>query len=135
MAETVIVAIRASAGGVQALKILASGLASDFAGAVLITLDVSPASPRLLPEIMRAAGPLTVRYAQHGDEIEPAHIYIAPPDRHMLLEASGRLMLSRGPKENHARPRNYHSNCHTRHVGRSEQTRPARPRWESFASL
>ncbi len=92
MAETVIVAIRASAGGVQALKILASGLASDFAGAVLITLDVSPASPRLLPEIMRAAGPLTVRYAQHGDEIEPAHIYIAPPDRHMLLEASGRLM-------------------------------------------
>lgn len=49
MAETVIVAIGASAGGVQALEILASGLASDFAGAVLITLHVSPREPEAPP--------------------------------------------------------------------------------------
>ncbi len=104
MAETAIVVIGASAGGVQALRLLASGLATDFAGAVLITLHVSPSSPRLLPEILQVAGPLPVRYARNGDKIEAGHIYIAPPDRHMLIEAPGRLMLSRGPKENHARP-------------------------------
>lgn len=102
-----IVVIGASAGGVQALQTLVSGLPADFAGAVLITLHVSPSSPRLLPEILRGAGPLPVRYAADGDAIEPGHIYVAPPDRHMLIEATGRLMLSRGPKENHARPAIY----------------------------
>ena len=98
-----IVVIGASAGGVQALRTLVSGLPADFAGAALITLHVSPSSPRLLPEILRGAGPLPVRYAADGDAIEPGHIYVAPPDRHMLIEATGRLVLSRGPKSRRCR--------------------------------
>ena len=31
-------------------------------------------------------------------------IYVAPPDRHMLVDSAGKLQLSRGPKENRSRP-------------------------------
>ena len=42
--------------------------------------------------------------AQDQEIIEPSKIYIAPPDRHLLVDEDGRLRLSRGPKENLARP-------------------------------
>jgi two-component system chemotaxis response regulator CheB len=38
-----------------------------------------------------------------GESIQPGKIYVAPPDRHLLLEA-GRIRLTRGPKENRFRP-------------------------------
>src|SRR5262249_31628360 len=31
-------------------------------------------------------------------------VYIAPPDHHLMLETNGRMRVTRGPKENRARP-------------------------------
>jgi two-component system chemotaxis response regulator CheB len=42
-------------------------------------------------------------HATDGSAIEPGHIYVAPPDRHVLLEA-GKIVVRRGPKENRFRP-------------------------------
>src|SRR5712691_586037 len=39
----------------------------------------------------------------HGQQIEPGRIYIAPPDRHMLI-VGDRIHLTRGPRENGHRP-------------------------------
>jgi two-component system chemotaxis response regulator CheB len=39
-----------------------------------------------------------------GEAIRPGHIYVAPPDHHLLLESTGHVWLSRGPKENRFRP-------------------------------
>lgn len=53
--------------------------------------------------LLNAAGPLPAKHAEDGEAIRPGHIYIAPPDRHMMV-VEGRLRLLRGPKENWARP-------------------------------
>ena len=32
--------------------------------------------------------------------IKPRNIYLAPPDRHLLVKADGRILIGRGPTEN-----------------------------------
>ena len=57
----------------------------------------------MLPEILSRAGKLEVKHPADGESIQPGKIYVAPPDRHLLLEA-GRIRLTKGPKENRFRP-------------------------------
>lgn len=95
------IAIGTSSGGVDALKRLASSLPPDFAAPVLIVLHIGPRS--MLPEILTATGPLPARHAEHGEALKPGRIYIAPPDRHLLVHER-HVLLRRGPHENRARP-------------------------------
>jgi two-component system chemotaxis response regulator CheB len=57
-----------------------------------------------LPDILSRAGPLPARHPDEGERIRPGVIYVAPPDRHLLLERGGIIRLSRGPRENGHRP-------------------------------
>ena len=57
----------------------------------------------MLPQILSKAGSLPASHAQHTERIEPRRIYVAPPDRHMLVR-KGYIVLSHGPHENLARP-------------------------------
>jgi two-component system chemotaxis response regulator CheB len=57
----------------------------------------------ILPAIFGMSSRLPVRQAVDGAVIEAGAILVAPSDRHLLVEDS-RVRLSRGPKENHARP-------------------------------
>jgi hypothetical protein len=41
---------------------------------------------------------MPVLFAEHGADLEPGHIYVAPPDHHVLLEGSGRIRLDHGSK-------------------------------------
>ncbi|APO68523.1 protein-glutamate methylesterase CheB-type protein [Rhizobium gallicum] len=102
MARSSIIAIGASAGGVRALCELASGLPETIGVPVLIVLHVG-SHPSELPALLDAAGPLPARHAADGDPIESGCIHVAPSDHHMIVR-NGRLRLSRGPKENCARP-------------------------------
>ena len=99
--DTVVVA--ASAGGVEALRDLLPRLPADLPAAVLLVLHVPAAGGRALPRILTRAGTLPAHAASDGEEPRPAHIYVAPPDHHMLL-ADGRIRLSRGPRHNGHRP-------------------------------
>jgi two-component system, chemotaxis family, protein-glutamate methylesterase/glutaminase len=102
MAISDIIVIGASAGGVEALKRLVSGLSPDLPAAVFIVLHIG-AHPSILPEILRSAGPLPAEHAIDGARIEMSRIYVAPPDHHLIL-APGHMHVARGPKENNARP-------------------------------
>jgi len=97
-----LVAIGASAGGVQVLLDLAAALPADFGACVLVALHVG-AHRSVLPELMSARGPLRASHPADGQPLQPGAIFVAPPDHHMLVE-DGLIRLSRGPKENHARP-------------------------------
>jgi two-component system, chemotaxis family, protein-glutamate methylesterase/glutaminase len=97
-----IIAIGASAGGVAALQRLAADLPPMFPAAVLIVLHVG-ANRSLLPQLLTAAGPNSASHAQHGEKLRIGHLAVAPPDYHLLLN-DGYLTLTRGPKENFARP-------------------------------
>lgn len=103
MANRDIVVIGASAGGVEALMHLVSALPADFPAAVFVTLHVPPGAPSALPGILSREGPLPAANPRDGEPIEPGRIYVAPPDHHMLVKP-GCVRLSRGPRENSARP-------------------------------
>jgi two-component system chemotaxis response regulator CheB len=97
-----LVVVGASAGGVTALMRLVAGLPVDFPSPVLITLHVG-AHKSVLPQLLGGRTQLEVAHAHTGEALEAGKIRVAPPDHHMLV-ADGALMLTRGPKENCARP-------------------------------
>lgn len=97
-----IVAIGASQGGVEALHRLASGLPGDFPAAILVVVHIG-AGPSMLPSIINDLRTLPASHAVNGEQIREGHIYVAPPDHHMLV-ADGHIELSRGPRENWTRP-------------------------------
>jgi two-component system chemotaxis response regulator CheB len=95
--------IGASLSGVDTLSRLVKGLPADFPAPILIAQHVASHSPGLLPHILSGAGPLPAVHPATADPVLPGRIYVAPPDRHMLLE-DGVVRLSHGPHENLARP-------------------------------
>lgn len=104
MPEREIVVVGASAGGISALQSLVRNLPGDFQAAILIVLHLSRQSGGLLPDILAGATGLPVSNARHNEEIRTAHIYVAPPDRHLLVGPERRIYLGNGPKENRFRP-------------------------------
>lgn len=98
-----IVVIGASAGGVSALQRLFSQFPQELQASFFVVLHIPPESPSLLAELLDKAGPLTAKTAKDGDRIYPGHVYVAPPDFHLLVKP-GVIRLHRGPRENRHRP-------------------------------
>jgi two-component system, chemotaxis family, protein-glutamate methylesterase/glutaminase len=98
-----VVVVGASAGGIEALSALLALLPADFPAALFVVIHVAADSPGVLPNILARAGELPVETAKDGNAIRPGHVYVAPPDRHLLLE-QGNMRVTRGPKENRFRP-------------------------------
>ncbi len=98
-----IVVIGASLSGIDTLSRLIAGLPENFPAPILITQHVASHSPGLLPHILTGAGKLTAVHPKSPELIAQGRIYVAPPDRHMLV-AKGYVRLSPGPHENLARP-------------------------------
>ena len=98
-----LVVIGTSAGGVAALKTIAGGLPADFPGSVLIVIHTAPDAPGMMPQILDRVCPLPVRHPENGAAILPGHVYVAPPDHHLIVR-DRHLHLSRGPSENGSRP-------------------------------
>jgi two-component system chemotaxis response regulator CheB len=98
-----ILLIGASAGGVHALCEVVAQLPRDLPAAVFVVLHLAPSVRSALPAILSRCGSLPADHPQDGDPIVAGRIYIAPPDRHMMLEP-GRVRLSLGPTENGHRP-------------------------------
>jgi len=103
MQTPAIVVIGASAGGVEALSQVVAALAPDIPAAICIVLHVPAHGTSVLPAILKRAGRLPAVHVSDGDVIEPAHIYIAPPDSHLLIRP-GSMFLRRGPREHGTRP-------------------------------
>ena len=98
-----LIVIGASAGGIEALLQLAESLPRDLPAAVLVVVHISPTHRSVLPRMLTDAGPLPATHAVDGEPVLPGHIYIAPPNRHLLLD-DGKIRLSTGPLENGHRP-------------------------------
>lgn len=99
-----IIVIGASAGGIETLKEIVAGLPANLPAAVFVVLHTAPTGPGFLPQILSRAGRLPAIHATDNGSIELAHIYVAPPDHHLLVERGERVRVTRGPKENRFRP-------------------------------
>jgi two-component system chemotaxis response regulator CheB len=98
-----IVVIGASAGGVEALTQLVRTLPNTFPGAIFVAMHFPAYGTSVLPSILERAGNLPARHAEDGQAIEAGRIYVAPPDRHLILLRRN-VRLARGPRENGNRP-------------------------------
>jgi two-component system chemotaxis response regulator CheB len=98
-----IVVIGASAGGVESLRTLVSELPQDLPAAVFVVLHVAATGSSVLPNILTRAGSLVATHPRDGDAIECGRIYVAPPDKHLVIHG-GSIGVTGGPKENGHRP-------------------------------
>src|SRR5262245_42038094 len=103
MANRGILAIGASAGGVEALAFLAKNFPRDFPAAIVVTIHLSSEGRSILDEVLSRAGSLPVAFARRRESLKKGQIYIAPVDRHLILEGDT-ILLGHGPRENNARP-------------------------------
>lgn len=88
------VVIGASAGGIAALKQILSAIPPSFPLPILLVLHISRTLESRLPEVLGYCTDLPVKWAEWGERALPGTVYVAPRDRHMLLERSGRIALS-----------------------------------------
>jgi two-component system, chemotaxis family, protein-glutamate methylesterase/glutaminase len=98
-----IILIGGSAGSIEAANALFGSLPADLCAAVFLVTHIPSDTTSVLPNIVSRAGPLPARHAVDGQAILPGRVYVAPPDRHMVLEP-GHVRLTAGPKENRHRP-------------------------------
>lgn len=103
MSRHEVIVIGASAGGVASLWQLVQGLPNNLPAAVFVVVHISAKYPSSLPNILQKSGKLPVSHAVDSAEIEPGRIYIAPPDRHLLIKPQYMRVVF-GPKENRFRP-------------------------------
>ena len=71
---------------------------------VAAVLHSAPNGPRILDEIIGSYAALPVSYATQDAPLLAGHIYIAPPDTHLIVASPGVLGLEAGPKMRHSRP-------------------------------
>jgi two-component system chemotaxis response regulator CheB len=103
MVKRDIIVIGASAGGVEALKTVVSGLPADLAAAVLVILHVPTDGRSELPAILARTSRLPVAHARVDGPLTIGTITVAPPDRHLTLRGDV-IHLSRGPRVHGHRP-------------------------------
>lgn len=98
-----IIVLGASAGGLQPLKEIVAALPRDFPAACFAVLHMSRDRGSAIPEILRGAGALAVKFAEDGEPIRPGTLLVAPPDRHLIIRPES-VRVSGGPRENFWRP-------------------------------
>jgi two-component system chemotaxis response regulator CheB len=101
-----IIAIGASTGGTEAIKELLLKMPINCPG-IVITQHIPEGFSKKFAERMDNTLPHKVYEATDGQQIIPGHIYIAPGDKHLLVERSGaRYMckLNDGPPVNRHKP-------------------------------
>ena len=98
-----IVAIAASAGGVTALARLLSEL-PKLGAIVVIVQHVDPRHRSLMPQVIGRRSPLPVEHVEDETQLAPDHVYLAPPDHHLLVNRKGRATLTDSELVNFVRP-------------------------------
>jgi two-component system chemotaxis response regulator CheB len=97
------VAIGASVGGLRALSVILSQLPRDFPGTLAIVQHRRADDGALLCRLMSRHTPLPVLEPDHGTPIRSGHVYVAPPDYHLLVEP-GSFAISVDPPVCCSRP-------------------------------
>ena len=89
-----VVAVASSAGGVTALSRLLAALPGDLPVPLLVVQHLDPRHETVIADVLQRRSALRVKLAEEGEVAKPGIVYIAPPDRHLLVGADGVLSLS-----------------------------------------
>jgi two-component system chemotaxis response regulator CheB len=86
--------IGCSAGGLDALRIVLEALPAGYRLAVIIVSHSSPDGANLLPSLLAKSCRLPVSEAGEREPVLPGHVYVAPPNYHLLIEPNRSFALS-----------------------------------------
>lgn len=89
-----VVALASSAGGVAALSAVLGALPPDLPVPVVVVQHLDRRHQTLLGDVLARRTPLAVTLAHDGQVTCPGTVYIAPPDRHLLVQGDGSLALT-----------------------------------------
>ncbi len=101
-----IIAIGASTGGTEAIKEVLVNMPPD-SPAIVITQHIPEAFSTPFTSRMNKMSPMIVNEATDGQQIVPGNVYIAPGNRHLIVERSGARYICRlndGPPVNRHKP-------------------------------
>lgn len=101
-----IIALGASTGGTEAIKEVLMRLPANTPG-IVITQHIPAAFSLPFAKRMNTVSEMTVCQAENGQAILPGHVYIAPGDKHLLVERDGARYVCRlhdGPPVNRHKP-------------------------------
>ena len=99
-----VVGLAASAGGLNALIRVLSGLPGNLPAAVVVVQHLEPTHRSMIAPILDRRTELQVTEARDGEWLADGHAYVAPPDRHLLVNANGTLSLTQSELVHFVRP-------------------------------
>ncbi|HEY2986839.1 MAG TPA: chemotaxis protein CheB [Candidatus Binatia bacterium] len=99
-----IVALAASAGGLKALSLVLAALPGDFPAAIVVVQHLDPRHRSLMADILSRRTALRVKQAEEGEHLSLGTAYIAPPNKHLLVNSGGILSLTQTELVHFVRP-------------------------------
>lgn len=102
-----IIGIGSSTGGTEAIKDVLSTLPMDIQAGIVVSQHIPAAFSSPFAARVDTVTELSVCEARDGQQILPGHVYIAPGDRHLLVERDGARYVCRlndGPPVNRHKP-------------------------------
>jgi two-component system chemotaxis response regulator CheB len=99
-----IVALAASAGGLNALTRVLAELPAGFPAALVVVQHLDPRHRSLMADILSRRTALNVKQAEEGERLTPGTAYIAPPNRHLLVNPDHTLTLTQTELVHFVRP-------------------------------
>ena len=88
------VAIGASAGGLEAFRTLLAALPAESGMAFILVQHLDPTHASMMVELLSPHTAMTVVEAREDMRLEPDHVYVIPPGRYLAVR-DGALQLSR----------------------------------------
>lgn len=98
-----VVVMVASAGGINALKMVLSSLPGDLPAALLVVQHLAEDHPTRTDKYLSSFCRLRIRLAESGAALEEGVVYLAVPGQHLLIEDE-RLVMSLTEPVNYVRP-------------------------------
>jgi two-component system, chemotaxis family, protein-glutamate methylesterase/glutaminase len=99
-----VIVIGASAGGLEALDLLLEHVPTTIGAPIIIVLHMAPeVSGSALVSRLAKYRSFNARLATDGQVYRSGHVYLAPPDNHLLIKGT-RLLVTKGARENRYRP-------------------------------
>jgi two-component system chemotaxis response regulator CheB len=98
------IVIGGSAGSIPVVMQIVSLLPASFCIPIVIVLHQRKGPHHFIVEILQNVTHLTVKQAEEKDKIEKGHIYICPPDYHLLVEGDRTFSLDASERVEYSRP-------------------------------
>lgn len=103
-ARTSAIVVIGASEAMETLSRLLSQMPADFPGSIFIVHHMSAdTNGQELLQALDRSGPLRCTFPKDGERFRTGHVYLAPPDHHLLL-GRGIVRVTKGARENRNRP-------------------------------